>query len=510
MRRPTVLGARKSMSAAASQQKAARGLRGGPHKALLKARSGRPSRVLGWLPYIVLGVDVLAISAALILAAVGRDSLPLFATTELSPWVTAATPLIGLGWLLVLAATGSYQRRVFDVGTDEYKRVLNATLVTAGLVGITSYLLRFQLSRGFFVLAFVLGPILLVTGRYVVRHAIHRSRSRGRALHRVVIAGSASHVDEIARVLSRETWLGYDVVGALTPRPAGSDSTPGGVPVLGTAESLRRIADEVHADVVFLAGGAFDSARDLRTMAWDLESEDLQIVVAPGVTDVAGERIQMRPVGGLPLIHLEKPRSARALRLAKRSFDVAVSLVLLVVTAPVVAYAGLRVWLHDRGPILFRQVRVGHDGEQFSCLKLRTMVPDAEAHLAELQQEQSYDGGLFKVPQDPRITPPGQWLRRFSIDELPQLVNVLRGDMSLVGPRPPLPDEVEQYDEAMRRRLRVRPGMTGLWQISGRSDLAWDEAIRLDLYYVDNWSMLQDLVILARTVGAVLKGNGAY
>jgi exopolysaccharide biosynthesis polyprenyl glycosylphosphotransferase len=466
--------------------------------------------VLASLPYVVLGADLVAIAATLTLAALGRDQLGLFAPSSLSPTLTMAAPMIAAGWLLVLAGLGCYQRQLFGAGTDEYKRVLNASFITAALVGISSYLLRSELSRGFFLLAFVIGPLLLVLGRYVVRHMVHRARIRGRALHRVLIAGSSAHVDKIARVLARESWLGYRVIGALVPDLGDRDTTSGGVPVLGAADSIKRLAREANADVVFLAGGAFDSARDLRTVAWELEHEDVQIVVAPSVTDVSGERIRMRPVGGLPLIHLEKPRSSHALRLAKRSFDVVGSLLLLVLTAPVVAVAASKVWLHDRGPVLFRQVRVGREGEHFRCLKLRTMVTDAEERLPELQRELSHTCGLFKAREDPRITPPGRWIRRFSIDELPQLVNVLRGDMSLVGPRPPLRHEVEQYDEAMHRRLRVRPGMTGLWQISGRSDLSWSEAIRLDLYYVDNWSMLQDLVILVRTVAAVLRSRGAY
>ncbi len=175
-----------------------------------------------------------------------------------------------------------------------------------------------------------------------------------------------------------------------------------------------------------------------------------------------------------------------------------------------IAFAAFRVWRFDRGPVLFRQTRVGRDGDSFRCWKFRTMVTNAEELLADLHKQQGYDGGLFKMENDPRITPPGRWLRRLSIDELPQLVNVLLGDMSLVGPRPPLRHEVAQYDDDMARRLRVRPGMTGLWQVSGRSELSWSEAIRLDLYYVDNWSMIQDLTILARTWGAVFGSRGAY
>lgn len=197
-------------------------------------------------------------------------------------------------------------------------------------------------------------------------------------------------------------------------------------------------------------------------------------------------------------------------RAAKRTFDVVGALALIVLFSPVLLMAAIRISVHDRGPVLFRQPRVGRDGELFDCLKLRSMVVGAEAMLPELHALSGHTGGLFKLPDDPRITRPGRWLRRFSLDELPQLVNVVRGEMSLVGPRPPLPTEVAAYTVEMQRRLRVRPGMTGLWQVSGRSDLSWDEAIRLDLFYVDNWSLLQDLSILARTFRAVFGRRGAY
>jgi exopolysaccharide biosynthesis polyprenyl glycosylphosphotransferase len=225
---------------------------------------------------------------------------------------------------------------------------------------------------------------------------------------------------------------------------------------------------------------------------------------------VSSERIRVRPVAGLPLLHLDRPRSQDALRWAKRTFDIIGSATMLAIGAPLMLWAAWQIKRHDGGPVLFRQTRVGRDGDYFTCLKFRSMVLDAESALAELHGEVGYEDGLFKMQRDPRITKPGQWIRRFSIDELPQLVNVLRGHMSLVGPRPPLPLEVDRYTLMQSRRLRVRPGMTGLWQVSGRSDLSWTESIRLDLYYVDNWSMIQDLIILARTMGAVLSSRGAY
>jgi exopolysaccharide biosynthesis polyprenyl glycosylphosphotransferase len=326
----------------------------------------------------------------------------------------------------------------------------------------------------------------------------------------VLIVGGPVHVDEIAHVLQRERWLGYQVVGALTPAGIAGEATAAGVPVIGAADILSMRAQVADIDVLFLAGGAGISGADLRRMVWDLEEQDVQLVMAPSMTEVDGNRVRVQPVAGLPLVHLAPPTWTGAVRVGKRLFDVLGSGFGLLLISPLLLLIALRIKLHDGGPVLFRQTRVGRDGKEFACLKFRTMVVDAEERLAALHLLTGFEGGLFKMEDDPRITRPGRWLRRFSLDELPQLFNVLHGEMSLVGPRPPLPSEVEAYDNDALRRLHIRPGMTGLWQVSGRSNLTFEEAVRLDLFYVDNWSMVQDLTILAKTVGAVLARNGAY
>jgi exopolysaccharide biosynthesis polyprenyl glycosylphosphotransferase len=382
-------------------------------------------------------------------------------------------------------------------------------MLTAALLGIGCYLARFQLSRGFFVLAFLIAPFLLMAGRYILRRSLHRARRRGSLGQRTVIVGSDEHVDAVASVFERETWLGYDVLGALLPM-ATTTATEGGVRVIGDVKEAAVLARAYDADVVFVVGGAFDHPMAMRNLVWDLESTNVQVIMAPGVTDVSSERIRVRPVAGLPLLHVDRPRSQDALRWAKRTFDIVGSATVLALASPLMLWTAWQVRRHDGGPVLFRQTRVGRDGSYFTCLKFRSMVIDADQVLAELHSEVGYAEGLFKMPRDPRITKPGRWIRRFSFDELPQLINVLRGDMSLVGPRPPLPTEVDRYTLTQSRRLRVRPGLTGLWQVSGRSDLSWTESIRLDLYYVDNWSMIQDLVILARTLRAVVSSRGAY
>jgi exopolysaccharide biosynthesis polyprenyl glycosylphosphotransferase len=467
---------------------------------------------LRYIPTVAFGIDLLLVTFSVFAAILGRQTLafPSSDTLSIGQGLAVAGPVIMIGWVAVILLMGGYRPEVFGAGLDEYKRVVNGSLITAAAVGISCYLLQFQLARGFFVLAFAIGIPVLVLGRLVLRRSVQRARRAGSLQHRVVIAGAEGHVDEIAAVLGRETWLGYNVVGALTPEPGRRASTHSGIPLLGSSHSIAQVAIDAEADVVFLAGGAFSSSDEMRQLAWDLEHEDIAVVIAPSVTDVSSERISVRPVGGLPLIHVEKPRSQDAVRRAKRTFDIIGSLGLLLLFTPVFAFSALRIWMFDRGPVLFRQTRIGRDGAAFHCWKFRTMVTNAEELLADLHAKEGYEGGLFKMENDPRITTPGKWLRRFSLDELPQLVNVFKGDMSLVGPRPPLRHEVAQYDDAMARRLRVRPGMTGLWQVSGRSDLAWSEAIRLDLYYVDNWSMFQDLSILARTFGAVFGSRGAY
>lgn len=478
-----------------------------------RERSGlrAPHRALGYLPATALVIDAAVMIVVGFVAALGRARLDVFTqSADVSGSLTTVGPVMLGGWLLTIAAHGGYRSNVFGAGTDEYKRVVNASLMTAGLVGVVCYVLKFELSRGFFLLAFALGGPALILGRFALRRTLHTARRRGVLLQRVLIAGSSAQIDEVAAVLRRERWLGYDVVGAATPVHDVKEETDAGIPIFGNADEVVTLAAVTDADVIFFAGGGITSARQMRRIVWELEEHHVQIIVAPSVTEVSSERIRVRPVGGLPLMHIDPPTAIDASRWGKRIFDLLGSAALLFVFLPLIAVASARIKLHDRGPVLFRQTRIGKDGHEFKCLKFRTMVEDAEALVADLQAQQGASALFFKMEDDPRITAPGRWLRRYSIDELPQLVNVLRGDMSLVGPRPQVAREVALYDTHTSRRLSVRPGMTGLWQVSGRNNLSTSEAVRLDLYYVDNWSMLQDLAILYRTLGAVMSSRGAY
>jgi exopolysaccharide biosynthesis polyprenyl glycosylphosphotransferase len=439
---------------------------------------------------------------------------------ELNFWVPAidpeqslfstAGPWIGLIWLVWLAGQGAYASRHFGSGAEEFKVVFMASLLSAGTVGLACYLLQISLSRGFVLLAFAIGIPLLLLERYAARKLVHRARLKGHLLHKVVAVGGPSGVNELVEVLHREQYVGYQIVGACIPPEIHFDHQDLSVPVLGSVADARRICDQIGADTVLVARGAYTSASDLRRIGWDLEESDIDLVVVPSLTDVAGPRIHMRPVAGLPLLHVEGPQVDEAAGYSKRIFDIVVATAVLLATLPLALFVMLWIKLEDRGPVFFRQHRIGRNGESFDMLKFRSMVVDAEWRLEEIQHMNESDNVLFKVRNDPRVTRIGRVLRKYSIDELPQLINVLRGDMSLVGPRPPLAREVADYADDVHRRLLVRPGMTGLWQVSGRSELSWNESVRLDLYYVDNWSMVGDLVIMAKTVKAVFASHGAY
>jgi exopolysaccharide biosynthesis polyprenyl glycosylphosphotransferase len=282
------------------------------------------------------------------------------------------------------------------------------------------------------------------------------------------------------------------------------------LPVLGSFDRIAEAVTDAGADTVIVLSCPELDGDAVRRLAWQLEGDDVDLILASSLVDVGGGRTTIRPVDGLPLMHIEHPKLAGGRRLVKTLFDRVGSAVLLVACAPVIVAIVVAIKLDSPGPAFFRQTRVGRAGREFPMVKFRSMCLDADALLTELRERNECDSVLFKIRADPRVTRVGRWLRRYSVDELPQLFNVLVGHMSLVGPRPPLPVEVAAYPDDMRRRLVVRPGMTGLWQVSGRSDLSWEEAIRLDPRYVENWTLSLDLVILLRTLGAVARTSGAY
>jgi exopolysaccharide biosynthesis polyprenyl glycosylphosphotransferase len=418
------------------------------------------------------------------------------------------TGLLPVVLLAVFAVSRAYERRFLFVGTDEYQRVLRGGVGLIAGAALVSYALDLDLARGYVLAALPTAVVTSVVLRFVLRKRLHLARSRGESLRRVLLVGHELSVIGMTRQLRRERYHGLEVVGACLP-PA-HDGVVGVLPVYGTFDDVANAVDLADADTVVVLSCPELDGEQLRRLAWRLERDEVDLIVASTLVDVAGGRTTIRPVDGLPMLHVEHPRLHGGSRLVKEAFDRIGALVLLAVFGPLLLTVALCVRLTSRGPVLFRQVRVGRDGSLFRIFKFRSMYVDAEARLAELRHLNEHDGVLFKIRDDPRVTRVGRWLRRFSLDELPQLLNVVLGQMSLVGPRPPLPSEVAAYADDVRRRLAVKPGMTGLWQVSGRADLPWEEAVRLDLRYVENWSLSLDLVILLRTMTAVVRSSGAY
>lgn len=425
-------------------------------------------------------------------------------------WRTGV-PLIDFGWIvpvwmLSLALADAYSRRQFAQGTDEFKCVLRGSVMAAGAIAMLAYLINYDMSRGYFAIAWSLGTAGLLLERFAVRAVVTRLRVKSQLLHRVVVVGDAQSVAELHSALARQPELGYGVVGACVP----DSSADLPVPVLGNPEHAARLCREHEADTLLIASGSYGSSVDLRQVGWDLEGTDIDLIVVPNLIDVAGPRIHMRPVAGLPFLHVEPPQVARAMRWGKAAFDRIGSLALIFALLPVLVAVALAIKFDDRGPLFYRHRRIGLNGQEFGVWKFRSMSVDADRAHAALLDSHGADALLFKLTDDPRVTRVGSYLRRYSLDELPQLLNVLAGQMSLVGPRPQVAAEVASYTDSMHHRLKVRPGLTGLWQVSGRSNLSQPESARLDLYYVENWTMAGDLAILARTVRAVLKHEGAY
>ncbi|WP_438872262.1 sugar transferase [Paractinoplanes rishiriensis] len=417
--------------------------------------------------------------------------------------------LLPLLLLAVLAVCRAYESRFLFVGIDEYQRVLRAGVGLIAGAALISYALDLDLARSYVLAALPTAIASSVVLRFALRKRLHLARSRGENLRRVILVGHELSVIGMTRQLRRERYHGLEVVGACLP-PGHDGVGVQNLTVYGSFDDVAAAVEQADADtVVVLSCPELDGAA-LRRLAWRLERDEVDLVVASALVDVAGGRTTIRPFDGLPMLHVEHPRLHGGSRLVKDLFDRVGAMLLLIGFGPLLLGVALCVRLTSRGPVLFRQVRVGRDGRLFRIFKFRSMYVDAEARLAELRHLNEHDGVLFKMRDDPRVTRVGRWLRRFSLDELPQLLNVLLGQMSLVGPRPPLPSEVAVYADDVRRRLAVKPGMTGLWQVSGRSDLPWEEAVRLDLRYVENWSLSLDLVILLRTMTAVVRSSGAY
>jgi exopolysaccharide biosynthesis polyprenyl glycosylphosphotransferase len=422
--------------------------------------------------------------------------------------LSASLPVL---WLAAMWVARAYETRFLTVGYEEFRRVLIAAVAVIATVGTFSWATKAEVARGYVIIALPLATMLTLLGRYSARKFVHRRRRTGDFMSNVLLVGHGHPAADLVRQMRRDAHHGMRIVGACVPNGSQSEELAAlSVPVLGSFEDVDKLVPGTAADAVAVLACPEMDGSALRRLSWSLARSGIDLLVAPALMDVTGPRIAIRPVCGLPLLHVDEPALSGGRRIAKGCADRAVSAVAVLILLPLLVAIGLAVRLTSRGPALFRQTRDGLRGREFTVLKFRTMTRDAESLRASLSHLNVHSTGhLFKVQNDPRVTPLGRWLRRTSLDELPQLVNVLLGQMSLVGPRP-LPATDAQYDGESRRRLFVKPGLTGLWQISGRADLEWDEAVRLDLRYVENWSLALDALIIWKTLFVVAKRSGAY
>jgi exopolysaccharide biosynthesis polyprenyl glycosylphosphotransferase len=457
---------------------------------------------------MVVAVDFLIILGSMLLALHVRFGNADDQVSGLSyPILSVLLVPVWMGSLLIARA---YEMRFIGTGADEFKRVSSASLRLIAVLAVVAYSLKIDLARGYVAVALPVGTALLLLGRYGLRRWLHASRRRGKYLRRVIVVGGVDGIRDLADQLSHDPYVGYALVGACLPTSSEAYALPE-VPVLGSLTQVLTAVAEVGADTVAVASGPGMSPAVLRRLSWELEGTGISLVVAPALIDVAGPRISVRPVAGLPLLHVEEPELSGVRQVLKTTVEWVFATAAFLLVLPVLAVLAIIVRLDSQGAPLFRQTRVGKNGREFTVYKIRTMRADAESLLDSLrEQNEAADGLLFKIRQDPRITRVGAFLRKWSLDEVPQLWNVVRGDMALVGPRPPLPGEVAQYEIEVARRLLVKPGITGLWQVSGRSNLSWDDSVRLDLYYVENWSFALDAMIVWKTVFAIFRNEGAY
>ncbi|WP_430741768.1 sugar transferase [Streptomyces sp. P13-3-3] len=450
------------------------------------------------------------VATAVVVAGIGN----FFGVRDAADWHEKWGILAFGTWLLVLGALAvsrSWAPTVLGQGAEEFRRLGRSLFMATVVLALGGIALT---SRNIKLWIFVAVPaiaLVTMTMRYLLRLRLHRQRKEGRCLRPVLAAGSPDTVRDLIARTRKYPHLGWRVDAVCTTDgPVVDGGRLDGVPVVGR---LADVADHVRRDgfrVVAVTPDPHWSPDRLQRLSWNLEGSDAEMVVAPVLMEVAGPRLHVDAVLGIPLLRVSMPAFTGGRRAVKGVVDRLGALVLLVLFAPLMLLVALLVATDSRGGVFYRQRRVGKDGREFTILKFRTMIPDADRVRAALADRNEGAGPLFKMRRDPRVTRIGAVLRRYSLDELPQLFNVLTGSMSLVGPRPPLPEECAAYGPDIRRRLKVKPGLTGLWQISGRSDLSWEEAVRLDLRYVEDWSLALDTVILWKTLRAVVQGQGAY
>lgn len=441
-------------------------------------------------------------AAALVIDAVAIAFGALVAGPAPVPGV-AAIPLA----LVAFALVGLYDRRQLVAPSEEARRVLHGAAAAAAGLLVIAFALDIEVGRTWLATAFVAALTTVGVTRYAARKTIHELAGRGVVGQRVLVIGTNDEARSLSRTLARRRWLGYQAAG-FVDAGSGSFGSIDGMPVVGTVDDIEVALRTVDASAVLIAGSAVNAA-ELPALYARLQSLDVEVRVSAGLPHVAASRVSVDPLDGVAILSVRPFRLSQAQAAIKRTIDICASLFLLIAAAPVMAAVAVAVRLTSAGPALFRQTRVGANGKAFTIYKFRTMVVDAEERKAALADQNEADGLLFKMEHDPRVTTVGRHFRTWGLDELPQLFNVLRGDMSLVGPRPPVPEEVARYDEVLKNRLRVKPGITGLWQVNGRHELSFADYLRYDLFYVENWSIGMDLYVIARTLPALLARRGA-
>jgi exopolysaccharide biosynthesis polyprenyl glycosylphosphotransferase len=458
---------------------------------------------------VAAGLDV----ACALLAGVAAFEIRYHARIQPPDLYLALTALLPVLWWAAVRLSGGYDSRIIGGGAEEFHRIVRAGVSLTAGVAIVSYAAKLDLARGYVVLALPSLTAVDLLARYALRKRLHRRWRLGIWTRRTVVAGPARAVTELITALSRDRSHGLAVVAACLPADREDRTVIAGVPVSGGVDAVTATVLRFRADTVAVVNCAeMDSVR-LRDLAWALEKTGTDLCVAPALLDLAGPRTTIRPVAGLPLVHLDHATLAGPKRILKGAFDRVLAGSALLLLSPLLIAVACAIHFSDGGPVLFRHTRIGKDGLPFTLYKFRSMAVDAEARKKELEALNEVNGVLFKIRRDPRLTPLGGWMRRWSIDEVPQLINVLRGEMSMVGPRPwaalPYEKAAREGDHAPRR-LAVKPGLTGLWQVSGRANLPWEESVRLDLRYVEHWSLALDLQIMWKTARAVIRGTGAY
>lgn len=478
----------------------------------LTAVTGRAASWVRQMRWRLAATDTAVVVASIATAAVVAFTAEPAAMNTSRTQVIAVAALTAVTWLAFIAAAHTRENRVLGMGPREYRRVANSTVLEFGLLALAILFVGLQDARTFVLVALPVGLIGLLLERWLWRKWLLNQRRMGRYVAHAIVAGAAADAEYVVRCIAERCCVGYRVIGVATDSPLHrfTDERGDAVPVVSTISGVAGRARELGAEAVIIAGRTPGDGEFIRDLSWQLEGSGAELVLSSRLTDVAGPRIHFRPVDGLPLIQVEIPQFDGGKHALKRGFDIIAASLGLLAIAPVLLAVAVAIKLDGVGPILYAQDRVGRDGRTFRMLKFRSMVPDADRQLPALAASNEGAGVLFKMRDDPRVTPVGRFLRKHSLDELPQLWNVLRGDMSMVGPRPPLPGEVQEYEGHVHRRLLIKPGLTGLWQVSGRSDLDWDEGVRLDLYYVENWSLTGDLMLIWRTLRVVLHAEGAY